>query len=529
MLVIIALIILLITPAVMIFIRLLRPRFAYQYLLALFSTLIAWPLVLLSRPDTFQMIPLIPWQPESVFPYSPVLLLDHYSWPFALSVSTLVLGVMLTAVTRLNDIKWRTWAGSLLIASCGLLAVLAGNPLTLLIAWAALDISEASILMVQANDALVRQKIILVLSVRAAGIVVLLVAMIVAWSSGDNLSFLNIQPQSALLLLVAAGLRSGVFPLHIPFILETQFRRGLGTTLRLVSAAASFILVARTATSGIDLQIAPYLLALIAIAALYGAAAWATAPDELSGRTFWILGTVSLSVSASIRAQPEASIAWGVACVLSGALIFLASPRYRFLMPLLILGVLSISSLPFTPSWNGWQAYGVLPAQQTIGNLILHSLIAIIFFVVHILLIMGYLRILSHQVKPTGDIERWTWVLYLPGLFILIIAQFIFGFYELPELSTVPLAGWLSGVIVSIVSLSIWIRGRFLLYKVEFIPRYLWRLEPVLHFSWLYRFLGAVYRLVGRIVTTISSILEGEGGLLWTMLIVLLLFSLFRG
>jgi len=533
MLIILAILILLITPALIvinqiILIRLHRSRFAYQYLLALFSALVTWILVLISRPDTIQLIPLIPWQPESLFPESPTLLLDNFSWPFALAISSLMLGVILTSVTRLSAIKWRTWASSLLITGIGLLAVLAGNPLTLLIAWAALDIAEAYILMVHANDPSVRQKIILILSARAGGIVVLLTAMIVAWSSGNSLSFLSIQPQMVLLLMFAASLRSGILPLRLPFILETQFRRGLGTTLRLIPAITSFILISRIATSGLNEQIATALLVLLSIAALYGAAAWVTAPDELNGRPFWILGMVSLSISASIRAQPEASTAWGVACLLTGSLIFLASPRERYLMPLLFFGILNISSLPFTPLWEGWKAYSTLPTQGNLIDLIPHILINIAFFLAHTLLIFGYIRHSSHQIKTTEDMEQWIWVLYLPGLVILIIAQFILGIYQLPEISTIPLSGWFSGAIVLLVALAMWMRGRSLLYRLDFIPRYLARLESALHFSWLYRFLVAVYRLFGRIITIISDILEGEGGLLWTIIIVLLLFTSLR-
>jgi hypothetical protein len=141
---------------------------------------------------------------------------------------------------------------------------------------------------------------------------------------------------------------------------------------------------------------------------------------------------------------------------------------------------------------------------------------------------LGYLRHLSRRTESAEKMERWIWMLYLPGLAILILAHFIYGIYDLPELSTVPLVGWLSGVIVTVVSLLLWVRGRTYLRSFDFIPRYLSRLEPVLYLSWFYLFLGAVSRITGRLVTFVSNILEGEGGLLWTMLIVLLLFSLLR-
>lgn len=528
MFLILSLVILLFTPILMGVIRVLRPGFGYQYLLALFGTLFAWLFVLLSHPDTPQIISLLNWQPESLFPYSPSLLLDRYSWPFALAMSALVLSVMLTAAARLSSHDWRAWSGSLVLAGLGLLAVLSGNPLTLLIAWTALDISEAFILLILSGESIIRQRIVLVLSARAAGIGILLAAMILSWSSGQTLTFTNIPSQSAILLLLAAALRLGILPLHLPFILETQFRRGLGTIIRLVPAGASLILLSRTAVAGIEGGIAPFLLALTILVAVYGAASWITAPDELSGRTFWIMAMVSLAIGASVRAQPEAAVAWGIACLLPGALVFLASPRVRFIRPLLFLGVLFISGLPFTPLWNGWLTYGILWSGVSLANLISDAFFSISFFMIHILLILGYIRHSVRQDEAINSVERWIWVLYIPGLVILIVSHLIYGIISLPKLSSISLAGWISGIIISVIALILWLRAQSWLRTLDFIPRYLSHLEPVFHFSWLYRFLGAAYRIFGRFVTLVSSILEGEGGLLWALLIVLLLFSMFR-
>lgn len=528
MLLILAIVILLFTPVLMTSIRFLQPKFAYQYLLAFLSSLILWIIVLISRPDNPQDILLLNWQPESLFPYSPTLLLDHYSWSFAFAISTLLLAVILTSTARLSLSNWRSWAGSLILSGLGILAVLAGNPLTLLIAWAALDLCECIILMILAQGGRVRLRIVYGISIRTVGIGLLLIAMLLSWSAGETLTFTSIPAQAALLLFAAAALRLGILPLHPPFILETQLRRGLGTTLRLVPVGASLILITRTASIGFNERLVPLLLALAVFVALYGAAAWIAASDELRGRAFWILGIASLAVGASIRAQPEASLAWGLACLLSGAFIFLASPRNQLISRLLYMGVLAISGLPFTPLWNGWLTYGMLQREGSLIALFTDALFSFGFFSIHILMIFGYLRHISHIVDDPPIIERWIWALYLPGLAVLIIAHFVLGFFSLPDLNSLVLAGWLSGVIVSVISLILWQRARNRLRTFDFVDSSLTRLEPVLHLSWIYHPLRSIYLLMGRFITLISTILEGEGGLLWTMLIVLLLFSLSR-
>lgn len=192
------------------------------------------------------------------------------------------------------------------------------------------------------------------------------------------------------------------------------------------------------------------------------------------------------------------------------------------------MGVLAISGLPFTPLWNGWLTYGMLQREGSLIALFTDALFSFGFFSIHILMIFGYLRHISHIVDDPPIIERWIWALYLPGLAVLIIAHFVLGFFSLPDLNSLVLAGWLSGVLVSVISLILWQRARNRLRTFDFVDSSLTRLEPVLHLSWIYHPLRSIYLLMGRFITLISTILEGEGGLLWTMLIVLLLFSLSR-
>src|SRR5258706_4150316 len=87
------------------------------------------------------------------------------------------------------------------------------------------------------------QKVVIAFSTRAIGIGVLLWANIVSISSGNTFDFNSITPSAGLYLVVAAGLRLGVLPLHLPYSAESSLRRGFGTSLRLISAASSLVLL----------------------------------------------------------------------------------------------------------------------------------------------------------------------------------------------------------------------------------------------------------------------------------------------
>lgn len=516
-LILVPLLILLAASLVMLVIRLYRPRFAYFWLVAAWGVLLSWPSVLLARLRLPLELPLMDWQPAELFPLSPVLLMDRISWPFALSLATLVLAVILTDVARAAEADWRAWANSMTIAALGILAVLAGNPLTLLLAWAIIDLIELIILLGQVRQSRARNRVVVAFSARVAGILLVIWAGAVARASGSPLTFSSISPQISVYLLLAAGLRLGVLPLHMPFLQEVPLRRGLGTLLRLVPVAASLVMLVRSAAVGAPASLSPYLVFLAGLAALYGGLSWASANDELDGRPFWILGMAALSVAAAARAQPEASLAWGIALLLSGGLLFLSSARHRFLLPLSLLGLLGISALPFTPAWQGVRLYSppfspILP----------------IFLIAQALLMIGYLR---HALQPghsLAGMERWTWVIYPWGLALLPLAHFVISWWGQPGLvegsQIFPslISTWPALAILILAGLMVAWNLRAPLVPLKAINS----LRQFFSFNWLYSLLWNGYHTLGRVFAFINLIFEGEGGILWTLLLLTLLLSL---
>lgn len=529
MLILLPILILLVTAFSMAVIRIVRPGFTYYWLVATAGALVAWPVVLLWGFKLPASLQLWKWNPVELFGSSPMLLVDRLSWPYAVALATLVLAVILTAVARVQPLAWEIWAGTLLLTALGLFAVLAGNPLTLLMAWAALDIVEVTFLLLQLKENEARERIVVSFSARLAGIILLLWAWIIARSTQETFTFSSIPPQATIFLVLAAGLRLGVLPLHLPFYQELPLQRGLGTTLRLVPVAATLVLLGRAAVAGVPVWIAPYLLAFTGLAAIYGGWAWLTAPDELSGRPFWIIGMAALSVAAALRAQPEASIAWGIACLLSGGLIFLASARHRNLLPLLGLGLLGFSALPLTPAWNGMGIYTYPNLMQTsgiAGNLekpAIYLVYTLVLLIAHALLLSGYIRFMLKQEVTLKGVERWVWVIYPLGLFLLICSQYLLGFWSWPKFQEVSSPGWWGGATAAILTVIIWL----LTYRIPLLPENVmstWR--DFFSFNWLYRLLWLAYQGIGRLVSWTTMILEGEGGLLWTLVLLALIISL---
>ncbi len=403
-----SIIILLVFALALLILRIVRPRFSYFWLIAALGALAAWPVQLISRLAIPAEISLAAWQPRNYFPLSPGLLLDTISWPFALALVSLVMAVILTDVARAAEADWLAWVSSLAITALGLVAVLAGNPLTLMLAWAALDLAEVLILLGETLKSSIREQVLIAYGARLAGIFSLLVAAIASSANGQPLTFETISPSVSLYLLLAAGLRLGVLPLHLPFLEELPLRRGLGNSLNLVPAATSLMLLTRTATTGIPVNLVPFLLALAGLAALYAGISWLTAADELDGRPFWILGLASLALASAVRAQPAATLAWSLTTLFSGGLIFLISARHRLLSGIAGLGFLGLLGLPYLPSWQSIGLFST-PANPWL----------VILWMAQIMFAAGYLRHLSRPGDRLTGVERWVWVIYPWGLTIL--------------------------------------------------------------------------------------------------------------
>src|SRR5215217_7426237 len=344
------------TALTLLILRVTVPGFRYNWLFAVVGIFVAWL-------GTFVWLLLLPiraqftiWQPADLFAQSPTFFADSIAWAFVLSLVTLCLAIVITAVIRSHFPSPVSWVGTLILTSLGILAVVADNPLTLVLIWAAIDISELIAQIRVSEDPRLSERIVTAFAFRAAGSLVLLWADMVSVANGQALDFRSAPPQAGLYLVLAAGLRIGVLPLHLPYSSESSLRRGFGTGLRMISVASSLILLARIPTTSLTAPITPYLLILVSVAAVYGGWQWLRAPDELTGRPFWLIGMGSMAVAAALRANPVGATAWGCGLILAGGALFLSSEPNKWLGRALMIGVLGLSALPFSLTATGWNS-----------------------------------------------------------------------------------------------------------------------------------------------------------------------------
>ncbi|HEX9839484.1 MAG TPA: hypothetical protein VGA72_09065 [Anaerolineales bacterium] len=491
------------------------PQSRYTWLVATGGGILAWISVLAWQTQMPMALQFSIWQPASLFSQSPTFVADEIAWVFTLSIVTLCLAIIITSVVRSNFPNVVSWIVILILTALGVLAMVADNPLTLVLIWAAIDFAELIAQMRFVEDPKLSERVVIAFASRATGTFILLWADMISVANGQTFDFRSTPPQAGLYLLAAAALRLGVLPLHLPYASELSIRRGFGTGLRMISAASSLILLTRIPSSSVTSFLTPYLLMLVSFAAIYGGWMWMRAPDELTARPFWLIGMGSLAVAAALRANPVGAAALGCALILAGSALFLSSETNRWLARALWIGVFGISALPFSLTATGWNSGGTnfWPAWPFL-------------LLANAMLLTGFIRHGQRTSTRTGNTDQPIWAknVYPIGLSLLLIMIILLGLFGWS--GTLQMGNWIAASLTTFLTVSLlWLTPRLRILNPV---RAHWvRPSGTSWQDWSYLALWNLYRQLRRISNTLSNVLEGESGIMWTLLFLVLFISFF--
>ncbi len=510
MLALLPILVLLVTAALIGLLGLLRPRFVYHWLLAMAGSLAAWVLMwvlVLRLPVSIGAvegsylglaIPSLAFQANQI------------SWPLGLAIVTLNLAVLFTDASRATETSWVVWAGDLGLTAVGMAAVMAGNLGTMLLAWTVVDAIELGILLRQIRQEEMRRRAFMFFAMNLMGTMIVFGAIIAAARTGVRLNLDLIPPGSVVYLILAVGLRMGVFPLQVAFLRDVHHQRGQGTLLRLIPPAVSLSLLAYSAVTEISFEWRQFMLFSAVLASVYGAIVWARAADELRGRLYWIIAVAGLCFASAVQVQQGAVIAWGLMLVYPGAVLFLSSVRNKFMLPIGILSVFTIAALPFSPTYAGLRMYQPI------------QLLMVILPLAQALVIFGYVRHMLRETEPLSGVEPWVRVVYVSGLAILPvnhIAASLLG-PRIPAQGSIPIWPLLAVLGVALAGVVAAWRGWTIPDNVFL------QLDKVFSLRWVYTVFGWIYTGIGQLAKEISLLLEGDGGVMWTLLFLVILISI---
>lgn len=508
MLILVTCLLLFITALALVVLRVTQPNARFAWLAASVGAALSFLSMFIWLAQMPFELTLPAWQPESLFSTPILFSADGVSWALAASISALTLSVLLTSVTRPVFTNTLAWSGILALGGMGVLAVTANNPLTLLLMWAFLDLTELITQLSSVNGEKNSERVVISFGTRILGIGFLIWSYVESLASGNTIVFQSMPANASIYLVIAAGLRLGVLPLHLPYAAESSLRRGFGTQLRLVGAASTLSVLGRIQT--IPTGFTPILMVLVGIAAVYGGWMWLRAPDELNGRPYWMIGMASLAVLSALSGNSIGAIAWACALILVGGALFLSSVQDLRLSRALFIGSWSLSSLPFSLTGSAWLG--------SLGFIIPFAVTA------QALMMTGFIR---HALRASGsesldDQPGWAKAVYPAGVITLLATQILFGFLGWD--GALQFGNLLPALLASILTLGlIWATRRFRIFNPV---RAHWVTTTGAGVNSLYQWLWSLYRGLARLAQTINQTLEGEGGIMWTFLFLILFISI---
>lgn len=495
------------------------------WLIAMVLSLVNWILILGLRLLMPLKISLLQWYPFTNFYEEGILFsFDANSWPIVLALASIQLAIILTDSTHLEELpSTNVWSGIFIINAIGILAVLSSSLLAVILLWTLIDIVELFIVIFTVPSEEHKNIAIVSFAVKLAGTFLFITTIFIAFSKDLSLTLASMALGAGTWTLVAIALRLGVVPFNLPYSKETPLRIGLGTTIRMVGVASSLIILIRIVPvlfvgSGLQLL---YLLSVLT--AIISALMWMVSKNELSGRPFWIIALSSFVIQSALIGNGESALIWSLNLLLVGSVIFLYSNRDRRILFLPLLAMVGFSGLPFTPSAAGWTALVGLSLDFP-GIFNLFTLI---------LLMLGYIR---HAIRPARSLtanEKWMWVIFPTGLFVLILTQwFVFLLSDFNWVEFGVLWGSLIVILIPITVVIVLRRVAGLTKYSDWLVTLLNKIGDILiaflGLNWLYKAIWVVFGFIQRIINLFSSLLESQSGMIWVIVLIAALTAIIQ-
>lgn len=237
---------------------------------------------------------------------------------------------------------------------------------------------------------------------------------------------------------------------------------------------------------------------------------WLRAPDDLNGRPYWIICLAALAIISALSGNPLGVVAWGCALLLVGGALFLASAQHLWTERALLVGALSLSSAPFSLTASAW-----------VGSL---GFSVPFVIAAQALLIAGFLRqaLRANTRRALESEASWGIRMYPAGITLLGLFQILLGLTGWT--GAFQIGAWLQALITALLTAAAaWAAPRLRLLN----PARAHWVKGTASFSLsaAYRGLWLLYRLIRRVSQTIIAALEGEGGMMWTLLLLILFIS----
>lgn len=464
------------------------------------------------------------WLPSPSPSSSIVLRVTPENWVFGFLLITMLQASIFHNARHLESQSYlNKLTGLMVFTAFGLLAVFSRSSLAFILSWTLIDLAEFGVLSVVVGVSENHRTKITSVIFRAIGIILLVLALSLSPEKGVLQE--STTPMIAWLLLVIAVSRMGILPLNSPFTRELNLSRDLVTILKVLPVITAFAFLSTMPSAAYPTKTTGLLLFLFTVGALFGAVSWYFSRDELGGRSYWLFALGSLGMISYLAGATQSVIGLAVAAVVSGSGIFLYFPRFTKWFPYLPLLLLAALTIPFTPT----------------------SSITLLFnksggFVNQLWWVISYTLLLAgvvkHALVATGDrIDDVPWVRLFHGISLYFLAFSPWIIVGVVFAAVKPTEKWWISIVILGLTLSL-VVGRFFLGKGKRLLNHRYAqvsqigrraitiMDGFFKLNWLGKLITSLGVLFEKIVGLLTRVLEGDGGILWSFLFLVLMVSL---
>jgi hypothetical protein len=461
------------------------------------------------------------WEPKTLFPTDLTFSLDEISWPLMVTIIATVLVAFMTSPSRKN-VDVREQITVLIYASASLTTVLSDNLLTIITTWMVADSFVLLLAIIQINQAKPKPGFTGCFVKSLASIFMLIIASGLHMGSGGDAHFSHpLQSTPAILTILFS------FILRIPILTEKQCGAQLGwvdrasiAVLDIFPALAGIALIGRLFKAGIPEDAFLWMSIMGTLMMISGILRFQAKEPSRGSLSDMILAVSGIGLlAASISPENAAPIIVGY-----GAVILLLGTTHSF--------------LTIHESWHNivyiFFIATMVGMPGTIGNRLSHQIsasmstktalgISILVSLGTISLGVGFLRSTLAHKQEWRSAETISRISYSSGWLVLTMAAFL---ANLPDLANIATGDILYFLIMGTLITAI-------LFGTKYVDmnKYLQIVEKIAFPKVRMRtdIIKEAYEGFKTIMRGFASLFEGETGMLWVFVILVLLILAIGG
>jgi hypothetical protein len=449
--------------------------------------------------------------------------INPINWPIVFAILTLHIAFLLVSGSRQElDQDFIFWILEAAEIALAYFVITAADLWTIIIAWTAMDIGNL-IYELFLRKGVTITRVITPMFFKLSGSLLLIYATAVSSGSSQVVMIENIPASSSGMFFAAAVLHSGVLPFRLP----EKAKKGIETVTNLLFYLVPFIsslsLVVYLPNQEVPFFAFLLISSLSIIGMYYFGLLWIQSKQEIDAIYYLSLAFVAFAVFRFATGTHQDLVPWLVLTLLGSGWLMLFSHRGKSTRLLPVFLIISMLGIPFSLTSYGSSLY--------FAEGFKFSVIFVLFF--HVLYLLGFIDYFTRKKELFEDMESSSQLNYLIAIVFSVFAILVISYRLAGSLLNEISNWWAGAAIISVAAGYLFWKRRQRANTTETNldieqSKINQRMEGILSFEWLFKVIAVLTEKSRPFVRGFSNLMEGEGGILWSLVFMALLVTLLR-